>query len=409
MTLQASDSHERNGFANDSKFWRFPKPFLYILGFKILYFAVLLLCLHLFPAAFDRGQQQFIRTTWFSTPDPKDFDSDASTIGRSFTTWDAAHYLLLAEKGYSRGLPSCAFYPLWPAAIWAGSKIGLSFVVSGLLAANFFSLCGGLLFYCGVRRRFGEAAANWSLFFFFAFPGALFLQFLYSESLFFFLLMVLWTGLEHRNAPMIWMAGFALPLTRAVGLFSIIPIAWHVLLDLYKPLGRPKTIRQIALIVSPVFIPMIGWGIYLLLMRRWTGNAFEGLQAQRFWAAHSTINLVNIPKFCAEFFNATAWHEFRGSVLDRGLFVLLVYFLPLIWKMGFDLFLWTYILAILPAMSGMFVSFTRFEAVAFPLFIALGVFCGRKDRPLARICFVTGFCFLHAVLVWRFANYRWAG
>ena len=60
------------------------------------------------------------------------------------------------------------------------------------------------------------------------------------------------------------------------------------------------------------------------------------------------------------------------------MFLVLVYTLPVVWRLGKDLVVWTYVLGILPAMSGTFTSYTRFAAVAFPLFVAVaGLFLGR--------------------------------
>ena len=56
------------------------------------------------------------------------------------------------------------------------------------------------------------------------------------------------------------------------------------------------------------------------------------------------------------------------------MFIILLYTLPLKWRLGKDLLVWTYVLGIMPAMSGAFISFTRYESPAFPMFIALAVF-----------------------------------
>ena len=163
--------------------------------------------------------------------------------------------------------------------------------------------------------------------------------------------------------------------------------------------------RQTALLATP----LLGWATYLGLMWFWTGNPFEGMQAQKYWGAHSISNLWNAPKFIAGFFQPTTWHGFTGSALDRCAFLFLLYCLPLIWRLGKDMLVWAYVLGILPAMSGTFTSFTRFESCAFPLFIAVAVFFGgRKSRWPLGIFFACS-AMLHVVLLWRFDNFRWAG
>jgi hypothetical protein len=123
-----------------------------------------------------------------------------------------------------------------------------------------------------------------------AFPGALFFQFNYTESLFLLLVMALWLGLEQRRYTLACAAALLLPITRAVGLF-----------------------------------------------------------------------------------------------------------------------VWAWVLGVMPAMSGTFTSFTRFASCAFPMFIALGVFLGRRQWRWLRWGLLAVFEVLHLVLVWRFVNFRWAG
>ncbi|MCL5743776.1 MAG: hypothetical protein M1541_07590, partial [Acidobacteria bacterium] len=278
--------------------------------------------------------------------------------------------------------------------------------------------------------------------------------------LFFLLLMGLWWGLEERRYGRAAVCAGLLPLCRGVGAFAVLPLAWHALsvappgwwvqLEAWgagqwrgrrqKEEGRRKKVedrlgstetrpagsgsgvwgfgsrekqgsagassyRAWTLLAAPV----LGWGTYLGLMWLWTGNAFAGLEAQKYWQVHSIGNLWNMPKFVAGFFEVSAWHEFRGSVLDRCLFVLLVYTLPTIWRWGKDMVVWTYVLGILPAMSGTFTSFTRFESCAFPLFIALAAFFTGLKRKWPLVLFIILSATLHAVLLWRFVNHRWAG
>ena len=90
-------------------------------------------------------------------------------------------------------------------------------------------------------------------------------------------------------------------------------------------------------------------------------------------------------------------------------FLLLLTFLPIIWKLGKDLVVWTYVLGILPAMSGTFVSYTRFGSVAFPLFLAIAWLVNDLKVRWVWLVLLVLFGSVHVVLLWRFVNYRWAG
>jgi hypothetical protein len=346
-----------------------------------------------------------------------------------FATWDGAHYLYLSEEGYGPGVRSNAFYPLYPLLMrWTSALTGGSHLIAGLVLANVFSLVGWVLFYEVARRRFGPEVALWATVFLVLFPGALFYQFVYTEGLFFLLVMLVWMGLERERYGWVFVGAFLLPMTRAIGLFVLLPIAWHLMTR--RPLGwmvrlgtdrwdsQPRMEVRGDAAARPVsylalcgllLAPLAGWMVYLGLMWHWTGNPFDGFAAQRHWATHSIWNLVDVPKFVMTLFSPTEWHAYRGSILDRCLFIVLLYALPVIWRLGKDQVVWTYVLGILPAMSGMFTSYVRFEAVAFPLFLAVAAFFGRPGRGWALASALAVSFVLQAWLLWRFLNFQWAG
>lgn len=74
----------------------------FLLGFKALYWLLVFICLAVFPR-FENGH--YDNCLHYPREGPP-------TLASQLATWDAAHYLLLAESGYQRGSPSCAFYPL---------------------------------------------------------------------------------------------------------------------------------------------------------------------------------------------------------------------------------------------------------------------------------------------------------
>src|SRR5438552_3074900 len=101
--------------------------------------------------------------------------------------------------------------------------------LAGTVLANVFSLAAWIMFYQVVAGRFGKTVALWALVLLVVFPGSLFFQFIYSEPLFFLLVMALWLGLERERYDWACTAACLLPLSRPVGIFCVLPIAWHLL------------------------------------------------------------------------------------------------------------------------------------------------------------------------------------
>lgn len=352
-------------------------------------------------------------------------------FGSHFGAWDAAHYLLLAGEGYSKDLPSAAFYPLWPMVIRAGTAIGLHPLVVGLLMANALSALAWVFLHRLTVRMFGPDVANWSLAFLVVHPGSLFCQFPYSEGLFLLELVVLFRALERGRWVGAMAAAFLLPLTRGSGLFVVVPLAWHVAVRVLPtgnaaaPSWAPAGVRRLVddlrsnrstpgnrsspgWMLLPV-VPVLGWGVYLLAMWGWTGNPWEGIEAQRHWGRHSIGNLFHVPRFVAEMFRPGCWHGFAGSFLDRVIFLPVLYSLPALWRRNREWAVWTWVLGVLPAMSGGFTSFTRFGAMVLPCFWLWALASGGSGGRPVRIGILATLGMLHAVLAWRFVRFVWAG
>jgi hypothetical protein len=402
-----------------------------LLLFKAAYFALLIGALGLW-GDFDESVAEAIRRGWFPEAQAQWLAEQQTGFRRYFTTWDAAHYLVLSETGYVKDLRSCAFYPLWPMAVRGFAVAsGISPILAGLVLSNVCSIAAWVLFWAMTRRRFGEATAGWALAWMVLFPGSLFFQFIYSESVFLLLVMILWFGLERDRPVVAGIGAFLLPLTRAVGVFALAPILWHSWERSRKGrlciwVRRPETRDQegsadatkerqrlsflgLAKAVSPIGALLLGWATGLLLMRVWTGNPWEGFAAQEHWRTHAISNLWDLPRFIFGFFEPTAWHAFHGSVLDRLGFLILALSFPLLWRLGKDLAVWACVLGVVPAMSGTFASFIRFESVVFPLFLGMGAMAASAKAPWRTRMAALVIGLLHVVLVWRFVNYRWAG
>lgn len=421
-----------------------------LLATKLLYWLLVCGFILAWGERFDEQASHMIRRGWFPPEAPP---PEYGRWERHFATWDAKHYLYLATHGYAPEVRSIAFYPLWPILIRTCTPLlGGNPVWAGLVLANVFSLVAWFWFHRITARRYGEAAANGSLAFLLAFPGALFFQFIYTEALFFLLLMALWWGLERRRWTVATVAALLLPLTRGVGVFAVLPVGWHLLHSRGFRLWRKRqqaaagtdsgctpeeagVTRALPVPWGLLVAPVAGWGVYLLLMWHWTGNPWSGIDAQKYWGVHSISNLWDVPKFIRGYFRVTTWHEFGGSLLDRLAFVLAVYAVPVLWRHGRDLLPWTIMLAVIPAMSGTFTSYVRFASCAFPVFVAFGVWvtvagsvsgAPGADRPsspwsapAARpkmglrgwLGWTMGAAFagIHLHLLRRFLLYEWAG
>jgi len=321
--------------------------------------------------------------------------------------WDAAHYLKLAEDGYTHDDASCAFYPLFPLLIrWLARIFAGNFVWAGLVLSNTFSVAAFFLFYRLVLERFGSEISRFALLALLAFPTAMFFSVIYTESLFFLELMMLFWALQKNRIGVACAAAFLMPLTRAVGVFGIVVLLWHWYEQRRKATEFGKAHRWLFAVICG----LLGWFAFLALMRFWTGDPFESFKAQRFYMYQPSIaNIFNVKKWGSAFLNWGSIHGFVDSSLDRTCFVVVVVCFYGIWRLSPTYFVWTLCGGIVPAMSSCFFSYVRYTLCVFPLFILAAVYFSAPERRWIFWYYFGFLLFWQGFLMIRYAGHWWAG
>lgn len=368
-------------------------------------------------SVFNAGQFQTAFANW--SP------SGAPTVSSRIAAWDVAHYLHLSQEGYAAGSKSCAFYPLWPAAIRvATALLGDRQVLAAMLLTNALSLIGFWMLYRLIERRCGVATAGDSLILMLAFPGALFFSFAYSESLFFALVMLFFWGLELERWAWVGIAGVLLPLTKATGVFVLLPLAWFLyerrshstgcstgvsLLGSRGQDARTTAWKQLAPWLL-VLCPLLGYAAYFGLMYVWTGNALEGFDAQKSYPNSPSIkNMFNYAGFGSAFLNVQTLEGMMDSALDRACFLLFLALLVPIYRLNKMWFFYVLPAGLVPALSSWFMSYRRYIMVLFPMFVVLAQLQGKARRRWLFWYYVALLAALQAWAVKQFVCFRWAG
>jgi hypothetical protein len=355
-------------------------------------------------------------------------------LSSRFSTWDAAHYLYLSKEGYGTGSPSCAFYPLWPAVIRLGSAItGGHPVAASMLIANALSVVGLWLFYRLIKRHYGADISRDAVILMLACPGALFFSVPYTESLYLVILMWFFWGLEFDRWTWIGVASFLLPLARPIGVFIVLPLAWHlyqrrksqisVLRDPQPCLatGPQKTsdfwsalslsIQKARLLPLVLLVfPFAGYAAYFGLMHAWTGNAFEGFDAQKVFPHSPSIrNMFEWRRCLNSFIDVQTLDGMLDSGVDRTCFILFLASLPLVYRLNKTWFFYMLPAGLIPALTSWFMSYRRYFMVLFPIFILLAhILAGSKSR-LIFWGYVIALTILQALAINHFFNFYWAG
>jgi hypothetical protein len=189
--------------------------------------------------------------------------------------WDSVWFLRIAEHGYEHLSSSAtAFFPLYPAAVGLLGRVLLGhYVLAGIVVSLTTGLATFVLLYRLAEDKIGADGARRAVLYLALFPMALFLQAVYSESLYLMLTVIAFLAAERRRFLGAGLAcGLAL-LTRpvAVALLPALAIfAWRS--------ARPgRNLAQLA--VAPLV-----FAAYPLLLWAQRGDPWTFLHAEGYWS-----------------------------------------------------------------------------------------------------------------------------
>jgi hypothetical protein len=347
---------------------------------------------------------------------------DLGAVTDVWARWDSVWFLRIAEHGYNAASGAAsAFYPLYPATVAVlGRALFGHYVLAGMLVSLAAALGSFLLLHRIAEERLGADGARRAVLYLAFFPFALFLQAVYSESLYLLLTLAAFVFAERRRFLAAGaVTGLAL-LARPTGV-ALIPalalIAWQ---------ERDRVRALASLAVAPVL-----FAAYPLYLWQAEGDPWAFLRAQRLWSRHlspagplggiwdglragwagveqlasgshthvywtavqdtdpiraATINLENLA-FLSLFVVLTviAWRRFGAPY---GVFAAVSLAIPLS----------------VPSERWPLLSIPRFGLTIFPFFLALAVI-GRRPRAHTAILCVSSLLLGVAVVQW--ALWQW--
>ena len=327
---------------------------------------------------------------------------DLGSFTDVWARWDSVFFVRIAEHGYDH--VSGAFYPLYPGLVAGlGRLLFGHYVLAGIIISLAAALGAFLLLYKLAEDRLGADGAQRTVLYLAIFPMSLFLQAVYSESLYLLLVLAAFVVAERgRFASAGLLSGLAI-LTRVTGV-ALLPalavLAW-------RSRDRRRALAGLALAV-PVA------AAYPLLLWQQVGDPWAFWNAQDQWHRHLSragpfggiwSALVHWTPAHAEFQHAiavnaedlvalvlfaalaiVAWRRFGAPY---GLFAVLSLAIPLSY----------------PSSRWPLLSLPRFGLVIFPLFLALASLT--SGRPRVHTATVACSSLLLGIAVVQWALWQW--
>jgi Mannosyltransferase (PIG-V) len=360
-------------------------------------------------------------------PEAARWDDPAVTRDLGWVTdiwarWDSVWFLRIAEHGYgSLEGAAAAFYPLYPATVGLLGRVFFGhYVLAGIVVSLAATLAAFVLFHDLAETKLGAEGARRAVLYLALFPMALFLQAVYSESLFLLLSVAAFVLAERRRfLPAGVVAGLAL-LTRPVG-FALLPslalFAWRA------PERKAALVRLASAPLLFVVYPLVLWqqrddpwafaraqdiwsrhlshagpvgGIWDGLRAGWAGvrQLVSGSHTTTYWPAVdgtdpmrvAAVNLEALA-FLILFLGLTvvAWRRFGAPY---GLFAALSLAIPLS----------------VPSERWPLLSLPRFGLTIFPLFLALAALGGRPRLHTAIVSLSSIFL---GIAIAQWALWQW--
>jgi hypothetical protein len=317
--------------------------------------------------------------------------------------WDSDWYLRIAEDGYAESPSSTpAFFPLYPALVGGlGRVLAGHYVLAGVLLSLAACLVAFLLLYRLALGRLGLEGARRAVLYLALFPTALFLQAVYSESL--YLALVLGAFLLAERGR--WLgagiaAGLAV-LTRPVGvalLPALFVLAWR----------SPERRRALAGLAAAVPVA----AAYPVVLAAWIGEPFAFMRAQEgIWERHLSWAgpLGGLWEGIAALAREEGERAFALNVQQLAFTLAFLALAVLAWRLfgaAYGLFA-TLSLAIplsYPSERWPLLSLPRFGLVIFPLVLALAAVGARRRAHDAILAVST---LLLGVAVVQWALWQW--
>ncbi|MBD0349123.1 MAG: hypothetical protein ICV59_08220 [Thermoleophilia bacterium] len=351
--------------------------------------------------------------------DDAQYTRDLGLFTDVWARWDSVWFLRIAEHGYGAYPNDAAFFPLYPGLVASLGRLLLGhYVLAGILVSLAAGVVAFAVLYRLAETRLGADGARRAILYLALFPVSLFLQAVYSESLYLLLAVAVFALAERGRLPEASaVAGLAL-LTRpsAVALLPALALlAWQA----HRARGLAALVLAPA--VFAAYPLLLWWRIgepfaFLTAQDHWNrdlsplgplGGAYDGLRA----------GVAGIRQLIAGdggrvYWEVPRWDPLHVAAINASLMLFLVLFLVLTvlaWRRfgaPYGLFCATSLALPLsvPGDDWPLQSLPRFGLTVFPFFLALAVLGGRP-RAHAAIVGVSGLFLGVAATQW--ALWQW--
>lgn len=275
---------------------------------------------------------------------------------KAWANWDGVHYLSIAANGYLADLKTMIFFPGYPLLVKLASLIAGDFFLAAYLVSHLSAILSSIMLYKFVLLKFNKEIAQRAIFYFLIFPSSFYLVAAYSESTFILFAILSFYFAYQKRWLLTSIFGFMASLTRVIGVVIMVPLILEYLTQINFSFKKIRT-NFLWLFLIP-----LGALIYMFYLSNTVGDPFYFLTLQNtYYRSTHPINpfivLANYPS---------------KLTLDYLLTIMVLIFSWFIFKkIRASLGVYTFLMILIPVLTGSLTGNQRYALAAFPIFILM--------------------------------------
>lgn len=285
----------------------------------------------------------------------------------AFANFDGVHYLTIARAGYAAQYTQ-VFFPLYPILIhYVGLLTGGNLIISGLIISNIAFLISIFVLKKLLEIDYSHDLVRWTIIFLILFPTSFYFGSLYTESLFFLLVLLSFYFARKGNWILAGITGLLASLTRFFGILLLpaLLIEWYL---------QKKSITRII----PLLLIPLGLLIYMYYLQVNFNDPLYFIHAQAFFGAQRTGgSIILFPQVVFRYLKIIFTPSLPLVALYPALleFVVSIIFLVLsviaLFRVRLSYSFFSFFSFIIPTLTGTFSSMPRYVIILFPCLIIL--------------------------------------
>ncbi len=320
--------------------------------------------------------------------------------------FDGIHYVEMARRGYDN--LQQAFFPFYPNLIRFLTPFFKDSTLGAVVLSTVSFTIGLYLLHKLIKLDYPDSIANLVIILLLVFPVSFFFSFVYTEGLFFLLVVGCFYAARRHNWFLAGILGGLASYTRFVGIL-LFPALLFEFWEKYKDIKNLKL--KIKNLIPLLLIPM-GLLVYMQFLQKTTGDSLAFIHVQKYFLQGRSDKIILLYQVFWRYIKMvatvdrtnplypTVLLEFATGILFTILSALTFF------KTRISYSFFAIASFIIPTLTGTFTSLPRYMLISFPAFIVLAIGINKLNKP-TKIAILTISAIIQSIFLAMFVRGYW--